>query len=284
MASHQRKSFNISRFFSGHETRPIITLLTDFGLQDGYVGTMKGVIAGVAPSALVIDITHYIPPQDVFAAAHVLMGSYKYFPKGTIHVVVVDPGVGSERRIIAMQTEQHMFIAPDNGVLSLIRKQEKPATIVEVKNTDFFLGEVSQTFHGRDIFAPVAAHLACGVALEEIGPPVRRLKSISIALPIRRSNGAVAGEILYIDRFGNLITNMRKDVLERASDIPLADRWVYVGKRRVKGVSASYAEKKTGDLVALFPSMDYLEIAVNQRNASQMLGVDRGGRVEVKPA
>ena len=193
----------------------IITLITDFGLLDGYAGVMKGVIANINPSASVIDISHNIEPQNVFQAAYVLNSSYTYFPKGTIHVVVVDPGVGSGRKILCLKTEDYLFLAPDNGVLSFIVANEESPSIREVTNGKLFLPEVSNTFHGRDIFAPVAAHLSKGVSHKDLGKRTDKINEIDLPKPIRSPAGAITAEIIYVDGFANLITNIIMEIIDR---------------------------------------------------------------------
>ena len=187
--------------------RPLITLMTDFGHDDIFVGVMKGVIAGIAPDAGVIDLTHSIPPFDVVQAAHRLFQAYRYFPKGTIHVVVVDPGVGSERKIVGMSSDGHVSLAPNNGVLTLVEQERGHDRLVQVEESRYFLPRVSGSFHGRDIFAPVAAHLARGTALSDVGPPLERLRTLDIPRPEVIGDDSVRGKVLWCDHFGNLITN-----------------------------------------------------------------------------
>ncbi|MGR3218622.1 MAG: SAM hydrolase/SAM-dependent halogenase family protein, partial [Candidatus Anammoxibacter sp.] len=169
----------------------IVTLLTDFGLHDEYVGVMKGVILGIDRSARIIDLSHSIKPQDIIGAAYVLLSAYKYFPAGTVNLVVVDPGVGSDRKIICVKTKDHIFLAPDNGILSILIAHETPEIIIEVTNKKYFLPEVSNTFHGRDIFAPVAAHLANGVKPEELGEELFAIQEIDIPVPVLTPNGTL---------------------------------------------------------------------------------------------
>ena len=192
-----------------------ITLITDFGLQDGYVGVMKGVISNINPSASVIDISNTIAAQDIFQAACVLNNSYSYFPKGTIHVVVVDPGVGSDRKILCLKTEDYVFLAPDNGVLSFVIEKDESPSIREVTNGKLFLPRLSNTFHGRDIFAPVAAHISKGVSHKEFGERVDKTNEITLPKPILSPEGKLTAEIIYVDSFGNLITNVNKEAVDR---------------------------------------------------------------------
>ena len=189
----------------------IITLLSDFGNQDAYVGIMKGVIAGINPLANIIDISHSIPPQDIFNGAYLLYTSYKYFPKGTIHVAVVDPGVGSQRDIVCVETQDHLFLAPNNGLLSFVVQEEKPKGIFRVTNNRYFLPSPSNTFHGRDVFAPVAAHLSLGIKPHQLGVKISKLEQLDIPKPHYKKTGQLEGQIIYIDRFGNLITNITRE-------------------------------------------------------------------------
>src|SRR6266478_233225 len=186
---------------------PLITLTTDFGTRDWFAGTMKGVILGIHPRAKVVDLTHEIAPGDIWSGAFALNAACHFFPKGTIHVAVVDPGVGSSRRAITVQTTDYIFVGPDNGVLSWALAKQEIKAVHELENVDYFLPDVSATFHGRDVFAPVAAHLSRGVPVRKLGP---RLKDF-VRLPwpeVARRPGAITGEVIFIDRFGNAITNI----------------------------------------------------------------------------
>ena len=185
----------------------LITLTTDFGLTDWFVGTMKGVILGIAPRATIVDITHQIPAGDIRSGAFALLGSYRFFPKGSVHVAVIDPGVGSERKAIVAETDNYFFIGPDNGVLSWTLPKERIKTIRALENEHYFLHLISGTFHGRDIFAPVAAHLASGVPTRKLGPVSKGFMRLPWPEP-KRARNRIEGEIVYIDRFGNAITNL----------------------------------------------------------------------------
>lgn len=264
--------------------RPVITLLTDFGTEDSYVGIMKGVISGINPEASVIDLCHEISPQDVLEGAYVLYSSYKFFPGGTIYVSVVDPGVGSERKIICVKTRNYLFLAPDNGILSLVLTDEKPQLIVDVTNKNYFLPAISETFHGRDIFAPVAAHLSAGVNPSKLGKERKKIKVLEMPSSDNSTKGVLVGEIIYIDRFGNLITNIRRGdflnllgaVLPRPNDVT-----VKAGKRKISGISNSYADVPAGKPLAIFGSSGFLEISVNRGSAHDVLGLKRGAYVTV---
>ncbi len=272
----------------------VITLLTDFGMKDSYVGVMKGVILRINPEATVIDLCHEVAPQDILGAAFILKSSYRYFSDGTIHVVVVDPGVGSGRRVVCLRTSRYFFLAPDNGVLTLILQNEKIGEMVEVANGKYFLGEVSQTFHGRDIFAPVAAHLSKGVNLTELGPRISQapldskhlkgqIKQVEIPRVNLRDDGNIEGEVIYIDRFGNLITNIaRSDWEELKEKFPHYAVRILVGGKEISRVNKSYAETEPGELLAIFGSSNNLEISLSQGNAHQALGIGLGGKVVVE--
>ena len=194
---------------------PVITLLTDFGVDDEYVGSMKGVVLSIAPEVTLVDISHHIDPQDIVQAAYLIASTYGYFPKNTVHLVVVDPGVGSDRSIIAVRTETQYFVAPDNGVLTFILEKERLTQAVRIENAAYFLQPVSTTFHGRDIFAPVGAHIARGVRLNELGPveDSRNLLRIPIQRPHVTPAGELVGQVVWSDRFGNLITNIDSNTL-----------------------------------------------------------------------
>jgi hypothetical protein len=260
--------------------RPIITLITDFGLQDGYVGVMKGVIADINSSANVIDISHNIEPQNVFQAAYALNSSYTYFPKGTIHIVVVDPGVGSDRKILCLKTEDYIFLAPDNGVLSFIVASEESPSIREVTNSKLFLPEVSNTFHGRDIFAPVAAHLSKGIERKDLGERVDKVNEIDLPKPIRSPGGMLTAEIIYIDGFGNLITNVNKELVDRMK-IKAERVAITMGRKRINGICKSYADVGANEALAIFGSFGYLEISINRGSARDVLDLKKGDKLDL---
>jgi len=248
----------------------LITLTTDFGLQDGYVGVMKGVILGIAPACQLVDLSHDIAPQQVGAAAFVVYSAYRYFPPSTVHLVVVDPGVGTERRPIAVRTPRGLFVAPDNGVLGYVLDVEEEWDAVHLTERRFWLPAVSQTFHGRDIFAPCAAHLAAGVPLEQLGPsigdPVLRPLPRPHAIDARR----VAGVALYIDRFGNIVTNLPADY--RLAGRPAAE-WgmalcAVAGSRRACGLLSAYGAAPAGAALLLVGSSGFIEIALAQGNVA----------------
>lgn len=264
--------------------RPCITLLTDFGVQDSYVGQMKGVIAAINPAAIVIDLTHSIPPQQIGQAALLLSDSIDAFPAGTIHLVVVDPGVGSARRAIAAEIGSYRFVCPDNGLLSQILKRQTLQRAVRLDHSRWWRPTVSETFHGRDLFAPVAAAWSLGHDLAELGSPLEGPLTV-VSLPdcriVRDADGAtiaVHGEVLAIDHFGNVITNIPRSALPIG--VPTAA--VQVGDRTLPGIVRCYADGREGDCVALFGSSDRLEIAVVNGHAAKHLRVDLGQTVSVR--
>ena len=258
--------------------RPCIALLTDFGTQDHYAGTMKGVAIGICPDAALIDLTHEIPPHDVTAGAIELAASYRYFPAGTIFLVVVDPGVGSSRRGLAAEASGYRFIAPDNGVLTLVFRDGAPRRVVELTERKYARPTVSRTFEGRDRFAPAAAWLAKGVDLSALGRPVTAWQTLSLPEPIV-SASQIAGEVWRVDRFGNLITNIERATLARlAPDRPLS---ITVGGHAVDALVTTYAEAAKDALCALFGSSDHLEVAVNGGSAADRLGIGRGAPVAI---
>ena len=254
----------------------IISLLTDFGLTDWFVGTIKGVILGLNPRARIVDITHNIPPGDIRAAAFALATSYRFFPAGTVHVAVVDPGVGSARKAIAVRTANHFFVGPDNGVLSWALRAEKVEAIHVLENEDYLLHPISHTFHGRDIFAPVAAHMAQGVALRKLGPAAKAFVRLPWPEPKRRGR-RIHGEVIYIDRFGNAITNIENEVIRRTQGCSCDVR---VGGRRYSSpLRMFYRAVPEKTPVAIPGSCGLLEIAVNGGSAEKRLGLSVGMRV-----
>ena len=257
----------------------VITLTTDFGTSDWFVGTMKGVIAGIAPKARVIDLTHELPPGDIRGGAFALAASCRYFPKGTVHVVVVDPGVGSRRKAIAVQTAKGVFVGPDNGVLSWALAKEKVRAIHALENEAYFLQPVSRTFHGRDVFAPVAAHLSRGVPIRKFGPALEDFVRLAWPEP-RVRRGGFEGEVVYIDRFGNAITNLESSLLGGPQG---ASCEVYAKRRRVCPLKAFYQATPPNTPVALVGSSGFLEIAVNGGSAAKVLGMRIGTRVVLRP-
>ena len=247
----------------------IITLITDFGLADPYVGIMKGVILGLNPNAKLIDITHELTPGDIIGAAMALKDSFAYFPEGTVHIVVVDPGVGTDRRPLAFLTDRYFFVAPDNGVLWPIISENK-GTVIHLSNPSFFRHPISNTFHGRDIFAPVAAHISAGIDPLRMGKVINDPIRLTIPRPIQEGN-LLKGQVVRIDRFGNLITNIDEKALKEF--LGSSDCIVKVGPIQIYGISSTYADVPIQKELALVGSSGFLEISVNQGRADARLGI-----------
>jgi S-adenosyl-L-methionine hydrolase (adenosine-forming) len=262
-------------------TMSLITLMTDFGLNDGNVGVMKGVILGIAPQARIVDISHLITPQDIREGALILRRSAPYFPPGTIHVVVVDPGVGTERRPIAAQLGAHYFVGPDNGVITMLLEyaegQGWPVKFVHLDRSLFWLPEVSHVFHGRDIFAPTAAHLANGESLTEVGTPVSDPVRLALPQPERTPAGW-QGEIIHSDHFGNLASNICLEHLSAWLEAP-EKIIVRLGGNEIHGLVKTFGERSPGELVALFGSTGNLIVSVVNGSAAEALGAKVGDRI-----
>jgi S-adenosylmethionine hydrolase len=255
--------------------RKIITLLTDFGTRDGYIGAVKGVIKRINPEVEIVDVTHDVESYDVLGAAFVLENSYRYFPEGTINLAVVDPGVGSMRQPILVRTKDFFFVGPDNGIFSFIYQREDLTDVVVISNKKYFLAELSSTFHARDIFAPVAAYLSLGVETCEFGSPAKECTKLIIPEPESKGK-SLKGAIIHIDRFGNLITNVTADLLKNRENAR-----VVVGRKTIKGISRSYYEIKEKGLGALVGSSGFLELAVNQGSAQKRLKAKVGDPVRI---
>lgn len=261
-----------------------VTLLTDFGIEDAYVGTMKGVVLSVNPSAVIIDITHHIEPQNILQAAYIIPSYYRYFPEKTVHIIVIDPGVGSDRDIIAVTAMDHIFLAPDNGVLTLLIDEDKIDSIVRIENTRFFLKPVSRTFHGRDILAPVGAHVSKGMDIKTLGPPLEQkdLVHLNISKPYVTEKGALLGEIVSIDRFGNCITNIDENCLEKLNQTALDQRLeIIIGEKTIHGLSHSYGNAEPQNPLAVMGSFGYLEIALNYGSARNYFKTKIGDTIQV---
>ena len=253
---------------------PIITLLTDFGLQDHYVGALKGAILSINPGASIVDLTHEIPPHDIWAAAFHLLAVYQTFPAGTIHLAVVDPGVGSARRGIIVNCAGQFFVGPDNGLFSWICEREESSSAIHLTNQKYFRHPVSDTFHGRDVFAPVAAALSNGVARTEFGPVIDDLIQLKSLSPGRLDGGVIEATIIHIDRFGNCITNLTRDHV--AEDKIAAGAKLVVNSHVVSSFRAFFADSGDGELFCLFGSAGFLEIAAQNSSAAKILGAERG--------
>jgi S-adenosylmethionine hydrolase len=253
--------------------KSLITLLTDFGHKDHYVGTMKGVILSINPAANIIDLCHEIDQGDIDAAAFALSAAYRYFANGTIHVVVVDPSVGSARRALAVKTKDYYFVAPDNGVLSPIFRNERDMRVFHLTNKEYMLPETSFTFHGRDVFAPMAAYLSTGIAIAKLGNPVDDFVISRPTEPHLKGN-MIIGQVVYTDRFGNLVTNIDKSYLMDVEEIRL-------DHIRLKGIVDYYSQVEEGAAAALVGSHGNLEICIRNGNAATSLNVQKGDPVEV---
>jgi S-adenosylmethionine hydrolase len=251
----------------------IVTLITDFGWGGEYVGAMKGAILRVNPSCQVVDLTHQVEPQNILQAAYILRNTYSFFPPGTVHLAVVDPGVGSRRKAVAVKTGGHLFVSPDNGILSGILEGKKKAFGYEIKDRKYFLSPVSDTFHGRDIFAPVAGHLSLGLDPSRLGPQIQGLRTIALPRP-RKVKGGLTARILWADSFGNLITNLARREYGRALE---TRPFQIKGKGwKIDRVCRTYGEGLSGRPMALFGSGGFLEISMNRGNARNTLGLEPG--------
>lgn len=259
----------------------IVTLTTDFGVSDHFVGTMRGVILDVNPQANVVDLCNSVNPFDVLDAALTLAQAYSYYPPDTTHVVVVDPGVGSARRPLLVTTTRHYFLAPDNGVLSLVMDREERVLVRHITSEHYFLQPISQTFHGRDVFAPCAGWLSKGVEPAKFGEEITDYQRFSLPRPKPTGERALKGVILKTDRFGNLITNLTP-ANAPAIFAAGAELRITVGAATVSGLQASYAEGKPGEPFAILNSMGYLEIAANRGSAAQLAKAGRGTEVTVE--
>jgi S-adenosylmethionine hydrolase len=265
-------------------SKRIVTLLTDFGNTDGFVGTMKGVIFSICSDVEIIDISNDIPSHDVFYGAFVLKGSYSFFPKGTIHLAVVDPGVGSEREAIVVKTKDYFFIGPDNGLFSYVI--DKNSKIYSLENKKYFLKNVSQTFHGRDIFAPIAGYLAKGISPEKFGKLKRNYKKINLPKPKifpatgRTTSGRkykIVGQIIYIDKFGNLITNIHQELINKI----IKTKKVSIKFKNVEKIKIvnSYSEIGSDKFCGLINSFGYLEVASNKARAESITNARLGDEI-----
>ncbi len=257
--------------------RNVITLTTDFGLQDYYVSAMKAVILDIAPDVRMIDISHDIPSQDIMAGSWILKNSAMLFPEGTVHTVVVDPGVGTDRNAVAVNIEDQYFVGPDNGIFSLLT-QEHDYTAVRLNNEQYWRDEMSKTFHGRDIFAPVAAHLSEGVPMEELGEPLDELVTYRWTVPIADKDG-LEGMVIHIDKFGNLVTNISSTQIE---DV-IGDKSVkiYVGNTILDEIVTTFGAVAEGEPMAFIGSSGMLEVGINKGNAQEMLSVQKGAQISL---
>ena len=261
--------------------RPLITLTTDFGLNDHFVGTIKGVILDIAPEAEIIDICHAVQAFDVLDGALTIAQAYSYFPNATVHMVVVDPGVGTARRPIVLSTGRHYFVAPDNGVLSLVYAREERLQVRHIDAAHYYRQPVSNTFHARDIFAPVAAYLAKGVEVAKFGEEITDFVRFNAPKPKATDGNTLRGVVLKVDRFGNMITNFTpQDVPALFQANPPAFK-ILVGKCEISEIHANYTEGAPNEVFGILGSMGYLEIAANRAAAAQIIGTGKGSEVNI---
>lgn len=255
--------------------RPVITLTTDFATKDGYVGAVKGVIKRINPEAEIVDVTHEIEPFDVLSAAFTLNNFYRFFPQGTIHLVVVDPGVGSLRQPLLIKSEDFFFVGPDNGVFSCVFQNERITEIIVLSNKKYFLAKLSNTFHARDVFAPVAAYISLGLDVKEFGTPATKCLKLYIPQPTSTKKNIV-GEVIHIDSFGNLITSIDAELLENKNVTQIE-----VGKKKIKRIAQSYFDIPEKEIGAVAGSSGFLEIAMNQESARKIVKGDIGTSVRI---
>lgn len=260
-------------------TNGILTLTTDFGIRDGYVAAMKGVILGINPDLKLVDVAHEVASHDIMEGAFILRNVAASFPDGTVHLAVVDPGVGSDRKPIAMKYRNQLFVGPDNGLFSLVLAGQLAEQVVELDQPRFWREEsVSATFHGRDIFAPIAARLASGLSLSSAGSVIDDIQSLHWALPISDDQG-IQGWIVHIDRFGNCITNIHREQFN--SQARARTFKCYAGSSIIASNSITYSDVEIGEATVLFNSQDMLEIAIHQGSASSLLGIRKGAPVNI---
>lgn len=255
----------------------LVTLTTDFGPESAYAGTMKGVMLTINPRLTIVDLTHGIDRHQVFEAHYILRASYAYFPSGSVHVAVVDPGVGGKRKALAVMAEGHFFIAPDNGLLSFLFASGKAEKVIEVVNKKYILEPLGRTFAGRDLFAPAAAHLSLGVKIDDLGPPVSEPAVLKLPTP-EIGSSSIEGEIIYIDHFGNLVTNIEEQMLNRLR----GGLVIEVCGRVIRNISESYEEVPSGHAGAIINSWGHLEIFTPCARADLLLGLKLGEGVVVR--
>ena len=274
-------NFQIERG-NGLERNAIITLTSDFGLNDHFIGAMKGVILEIAPEAQIIDISHAVQPFDILDGALTISQAYSYFPTGTVHMVIIDPGVGTARRPIILSSERHMFVAPDNGVLSLVYDREERLSVRHVTAEHYFLQPRSNTFHARDIFSPVAAFLAKGVEPSRFGEEITDFVRFGAPRPKPVDERTLRGVVLKVDRFGNLITNITpQDAPQLFEAAPPAFKIAIGTKAQATRMCTNYAEGTPGEVFGILGSMGFLEVAANRGSAFQLLGAGKGSEVNV---
>jgi S-adenosylmethionine hydrolase len=252
----------------------IITLLTDFGLRDHFVAVMKGVMLSLNPDLTLVDVSHLIPPQDVFSGAFTLGQAYSWYPPGAIHLAVVDPGVGTERRALAVSAGGHFFVAPDNGLLTYVLRDQETFVAYEITAEHYFRKPVSPTFHGRDVFAPIAAWISRDIPLHQLGPAVEDPVRLKIPAPVRVQDALIQASILAVDQFGNLITNLMP------AEVPNTSR-ILAGKREITSFRATYGEGLPDEVFVVPGSTGYLEISVKGGSAASVLNLKSGAQIGV---
>ncbi len=262
-------------------TQHIVTLTTDFGINDHYIGTMKGVILNINPDAKIVDICNSVQSYDVLDGALTISQAYHYFPSDTIHVVVIDPGVGTSRRAILVRTERHLFLAPDNGVLSLVYEREERISVREITAEHYYLQPVSSTFHGRDIFAAIAGWLSKGLDIAKFGEEITDYVRFSAPKPKRLGDKLLKGVVLKVDKFGNLVTNIRPEDLPQLFQATPPEFKIAVGKGEVKRVVGAYAQGAPGEIFGIVGSMGFLEICANRGAAASLLQAGKGSEVGI---
>jgi S-adenosylmethionine hydrolase len=263
------------------QTNPIITLTTDFGYIDPFIGIMKGVMLNINPSVTIVDITHGIDPQNILEAAITIEMSFNSFPNNTIHVVVVDPGVGSMRRPILVSTDNHYFIGPDNGIFSRIFPLAERLSVIHIKAGHYFLMQQSYTFHGRDIFAPVAAWLSRGINILNFGDPVTDYVKIQMPVPSMPSKNVIEGQVIYIDHFGNVITNIHSRTIDKLAGTKEGGTIKVLVKNEEAPLKNFYSHAEDNSLYSLINSFGYVELFVNKGNASSDFGIRVNEKVSV---
>jgi S-adenosyl-L-methionine hydrolase (adenosine-forming) len=259
-------------------TGAIVTLLSDFGERDGFVGIVKGIVLGICPTATIVDLSHDVPPQDVTSGALILASAVGYFPERTVHLAVVGPGVGTTRRPILIETDRFVLIGPDNGLLSVAADAAPVRRVLHLDRPEYFSPSPSHTFHARDVFAPVAGHCARGVECTSLGSALDGFARVSIP-EVRRLEAALEGQVIHVDRFGNLMCNIRREDL---TDFPEPELSISIGGVRIAGISTHYSAVREGKPVALWNSWGRLEIAIRNGSASRHLRARNGDRIQVK--
>ncbi|HSR54462.1 MAG TPA: SAM-dependent chlorinase/fluorinase [Acidobacteriota bacterium] len=262
--------------------QPIVTFLSDFGTREYYVGAVKGAVLSACPEANVVDISHGVASHDLLEAAFTLNGAYQTFPSRTIHLVVVDPGVGSSRRALIVSTEKYYFVGPDNGVLSLIYQREEINRVISIEAGHYFREPVSPTFHGRDVFGPVAGSLAHGIQIDKFGPEVDDYKRLSLPSPRKSADSQVEGIVLHIDKFGNVITNLSPEGVSKLVGREARPAAFQLGESTISRHCRYYSEAQPREIISLVGSSGYYELAALKQPAARLLNAKRGAKVALR--